>query len=184
MKVIYINWIVCGSKCVKVSFCHCLVTQQLCVSASACWILKQMSEYIFFFFFLLPSRSCLSVFFFFSFPSRSSGVRREGSRSWDESRGHRGKASVRLLTGKRKMEQKNYEVPEFKKKNEQKNKKRKRSGAKIFALSPPYVWHFICLYVFFFSWSDWKGLGKNENIFVKRWLTTGICVCYHISPCV
>ena len=59
----------------------------------------------------------------------------------------------------------------FKKVN---RKTRKRSGAKIFALSPPYVWHFICLYVFFFcffffcSWSDWKGLGKNENIFVKK----------------
>lgn len=59
--------------------------------------------------------------------------------------------------------------------------RRKRSGAKIFALSPPCVWHFICLYVCLSSWSDWNNLGKNENIFVKRWTGSPLeerCVCY------
>lgn len=32
---------------------------------------------------------------------------------------------------------------------------------------------------FFFSWGDWQGLGKNENIFVKGWLTTGRCMLPH-----
>lgn len=73
----------------------------------------------------------------------------------------------------------------FKKVN---GKTRKRSGAKIFALSPPYVWHFICLYVcccVFFSSSDWKGRCKNENIFVKRWQAHHwkMCMLPHFPLC-
>lgn len=58
-----------------------------------------------------------------------------------------------------------------KKKVNGKNMKRKRSGAKIFALSPPCVWHVICLYVFFFffffllKWLqrwEWEYICKNH----------------------
>lgn len=35
----------------------------------------------------------------------------------------------------------------------------------------------------FFSWSDWKGLGKNEDIFVKGWVTTGRCMLPRFSLC-
>lgn len=45
-----------------------------------------------------PLFVCLSA------PSGSSGVRREEPRSGGESRGHRGKASVRLLTGRKERE--------------------------------------------------------------------------------
>lgn len=109
--------------------------------------------------------------------SRSSGVRKEGSRSWDESRGH-------LHTHWQEREGWSRKIKKFlslKRKNERKNKKRKRSGAKIFALSPPKFDVFSVRMCFFFSWGDWKGQGKNENIFVKGWLTTGRSMLPHFS---
>lgn len=62
-----------------------------------------------------------------------------------------------------------------------KKKKSKWGGAKIFALSPPCVWHFNCLCAFLFSsWGDWKGLGKKEKITVKthHW---NACIIRHFS---
>lgn len=108
--------------------CHCLVTQQPCVSASPCWIPKH--QWILFLFLpCFPSLRSVCC----SDSSRSSGVRKEGSRSWDESRGH-------LHTHWQEREGWSRKIKKFlslKRKNERKNKKRKRSGAKIFALSPP-----------------------------------------------
>lgn len=43
----------------------------------------------------------------------------------------------------------------------------------------------VCMCVFFFSWSDWKGLGKSENIFVKRWQAHHwkMCMLPHFPSC-
>lgn len=105
-----------------------------------------------------PSLVCLSVFLFpvgrlvWEEKDPEAETRAEGTEGrhlyacWQE-RERWSRKIMKFLSLKKKKERK-----------EQKNKKRKRSGAKIFALSPPYVWHFICLYVFFFP------LEVTENV--------------------
>lgn len=142
--------------------------------------------------FLLPTLSLLNDFFCLLLPahvsSRTSGVRREGSRSWDESRGHRGKASARLLTGQRQMEQKNWEVPEFCKWTEKKMEKKNKVAPKyLHFLLPMFDILFVFTCSFFFLEVTEKYLGKNENIFAKMTgspLEEQVCVYYHNSLCV
>lgn len=127
---------------------HCLVMQQRISHISG---YQNTSEHISFFS-LLPPSLCLSVFLF-----------PVGRLVWEEKDAEaemraEGTEKRHLPTCWQERERWSSKIKKFqKKKRTEKNKKRKRSGAKIFALSPPYVWRFICLYVFCF-------------VFLLKWL--------------
>lgn len=151
---------------------HCLVMQQRISHISG---YQNTSEYISFFF---PSL-CLSVCLF-----------PVGRLVWEEKDAEaemraEGTEKRHLPTCWQERERWSSKIKKFqKKKRTEKTRKENEAAPKyLHFLLPMFDVLSVCTcFVLFFSWSDWKGLGKNENIFVKRWLTTGRCVCYHISP--
>ena len=132
--------------CESLSSCHCLVTR--CVSASGRRKLKTRRV-------TPPPSSPLCVF-----PVGRLVWAEEDPRAETRAEGTEGRHLYACWQERERWSRKIYKF--------QKNTRKKTSGAKIFALSPPYVWHFsVCTCCFSLEVTE-KGLGKNEDIFVKR----------------